>query len=51
VRWLRAHGTHSAYVVYFGNAHMPYYGIDARNFPDPVDQQAGTGWTVLPWPP
>jgi len=41
VRWLRAHGTDSAYVVYFGNAHMPYYGIDAKNFPDPLDQQAG----------
>jgi hypothetical protein len=39
-RWLRAHGTHSAYVLYFGNAQMPYYGIDAKNFPDPLDQQA-----------
>ena len=42
--WLRAHGTHSAVVLYFGNAPMPYYGIDAKPFPAPDDER---GWQTL----
>ena len=43
-KWLEAHGTRSAYVSYFGNAQMPRYGIDAKNFPDPLDEH---GWDTL----
>lgn len=39
--WLDAHGASSAYVNYFGNAEMPYYGVRAKNFPAPMDEK---GW-------
>jgi len=43
-KWLEAHGTHTAFIAYFGNAQMPDYGLDARNFPGPSDQK---GWDEL----
>jgi hypothetical protein len=43
-QWLEDHGTHAAYLAYFGNAPMPYYGLEARSFPGPSDQR---GWDEL----
>jgi hypothetical protein len=42
--WLRAHGTNTARVWYFGNAQMDYYGIRADTFPDPSDEK---GWHAI----
>jgi hypothetical protein len=42
--WLRAHGTDTARIWYFGNAQMYYYGIRADPFPDPLDEK---GWNAL----
>ncbi len=40
--WLDTHvGKRRARVFYFGNAQMPYYGIDEMSYPGPMDQQ---GW-------
>jgi hypothetical protein len=39
--WLEAHGARAAYINYFGNAEMPYYGVRAKNFPQPMDEK---GW-------
>ncbi|MBV8905003.1 MAG: hypothetical protein JOZ22_15340, partial [Acidobacteriia bacterium] len=43
-KWLKAHGTNTARVWYFGNAQMDYYGIYAAAFPDPLDQK---GWDAI----
>ncbi|MBV9743772.1 MAG: glycosyltransferase family 39 protein [Acidobacteriia bacterium] len=43
-KWLKAHGTNTARVWYFGNAQMDYYGIYADAFPDPLDQK---GWDAI----
>jgi hypothetical protein len=42
--WLRAHGTNTARIWYFGNAQMDYYGIRADPFPDPLDKK---GWDAI----
>ncbi len=42
--WLKAHGTDTAYVWYFGNAPMDYYGIRAEPFPGPLDEK---GWNAM----
>lgn len=42
--WLRAHGTNTARIWYFGNAQMDYYGIRADGFPDPLDEK---GWNAI----
>jgi hypothetical protein len=42
--WLDAHGTRTAYINYFGNAEMPYYGVRAKNFPAPMDEK---GWDEM----
>ena len=42
--WLRAHGTDTARIWYFGNAQMDYYGMRAVPFPDPLD---GKGWNAI----
>jgi Dolichyl-phosphate-mannose-protein mannosyltransferase len=42
--WLRAHGTNTARVWYFGNAQMDYYGLRAVPFPDPLDEK---GWNAI----
>jgi hypothetical protein len=44
VTWLDAHGTRRAYICYFGNAQLRYYGVDEANLPGPLDQQ---GWNDL----
>jgi hypothetical protein len=41
VHWLDQHGTRRVRVHYFGNAIMPYYGIQEVGFPDPLDKD---GW-------
>jgi Dolichyl-phosphate-mannose-protein mannosyltransferase len=43
-QWLRAHGTNTARIWYFGNAQMDYYGIRADPFPDPLDEK---GWNAI----
>jgi hypothetical protein len=43
-QWLQRHGTHSAYIFSFGNAPAPYYGLDAKALPGPLDQR---GWDAL----
>ncbi|PWU02146.1 MAG: hypothetical protein C5B51_21440 [Terriglobia bacterium] len=43
-RWLRAHGTNTATIMYFGNAQMAYYGINSLNFPAPMDRKS---WDAL----
>ena len=42
--WLRAHGTDTARIWYFGNAQMDDYGIRADGFPDPLDEK---GWNQI----
>jgi hypothetical protein len=42
--WLRAHGTNTARIWYFGNAQMDDYGIRADGFPDPLDEK---GWNAI----
>jgi Dolichyl-phosphate-mannose-protein mannosyltransferase len=42
--WLRAHGTDTARIWYFGNAQMDHYGIRADGFPDPLDEK---GWNSI----
>jgi hypothetical protein len=42
--WLRAHGTDTARIWYFGNAQMDHYGIRADGFPDPLDEK---GWNAI----
>jgi hypothetical protein len=42
--WLRAHGTDTARIWYFGNAQMDYYGVRAVPFPDPLDEK---GWNAI----
>jgi hypothetical protein len=42
--WLEAHGTRTAYINYFGNAEMPYYGVRMKNFPAPMDEK---GWDEM----
>jgi len=44
VHWLDAHGTRRARIYYFGNAQMPYYGIQEIGWPAPLDQQ---GWDEI----
>lgn len=39
-RWLNAHGTRVAYVGYFGNAQMYYYGVDGLSMPPALDSKA-----------
>jgi hypothetical protein len=39
-RWLEAHGTRRVAISYFGNAQLPYYGLDAVGLPDPRDRRA-----------
>jgi hypothetical protein len=49
VKWLDAHGTRKAYVLYFGNAQMAYYGVEYMGVPDPLDRKAWDaidGWLV-----
>ena len=43
-RWLDAHGTHRAWVSYFGNALPGYYGIEAIRVPAPGDRK---GWDAI----
>jgi len=44
VTWLDARGTHAAYLMYFGNAQAPSYGLQVLNFPGALD---GPGWDAL----
>ena len=44
VHWLDQHGTRRAYVYYFGNAQMRYYGVDELGYPPAMDQQ---GWNEM----
>jgi hypothetical protein len=44
VKWLDAHGTRKAYVSYFGNAPLRYYGVDEMGLPPPRNKQA---WDAL----
>jgi hypothetical protein len=49
VKWLDAHGPRKAYVLYFGNARLEYYGVDYMGVPPPLDRQAWDkidGWLV-----
>jgi hypothetical protein len=41
VHWLDRHGTRRVRISYFGNAQMPYFGVQEIGFPAPLDQQ---GW-------
>ncbi|HEY1339187.1 MAG TPA: glycosyltransferase family 39 protein, partial [Bryobacteraceae bacterium] len=41
VHWLDTHGTRKAYVCYFGNAQLRYYGVDENGLPPALDRQ---GW-------
>jgi hypothetical protein len=43
-KWLEAHGTHKAYVYYFGNAPLRYYGVDDIGLPPARDQK---GWEAI----
>jgi hypothetical protein len=43
-KWLGAHGTHQAYLSYFGTASPAYYGIAATDLPRPGDQK---GWKQI----
>ncbi|HWB83155.1 MAG TPA: glycosyltransferase family 39 protein [Bryobacteraceae bacterium] len=43
-RWLHAHGTNKAWVCYFGNTSMRYYGVEDNNFPEPLDRN---GWAQI----
>jgi hypothetical protein len=43
-KWLDAHGTRKAYVSYFGNAPLQYYGVDEIGLPPARDQQ---GWDAI----
>jgi hypothetical protein len=43
-KWLTAHHTDTATVLYFGNAQMDAYGIHALDFPDALDEK---GWDSL----
>jgi hypothetical protein len=40
VKWLDAHGTRKAWCSYFGNASLPYYGVDDMGMPGARDQKA-----------
>ncbi len=42
--WLGAHGTNTAWIEYFGNAQMDYYGINAKPFRGPLDEK---GWDAI----
>ncbi|MBV9504329.1 MAG: glycosyltransferase family 39 protein [Acidobacteriia bacterium] len=43
-RWLAAHGTDQATILYFGNAQLDSYGIRASDFPAALDEK---GWDSL----
>jgi Dolichyl-phosphate-mannose-protein mannosyltransferase len=42
--WLEQHGTKRVRIDYFGNAIVPYYGIEEIGFPAPLDQK---GWDEI----
>jgi hypothetical protein len=44
VHWLDQRGTRRVRVSYFGNAILPYYGVQEVGFPSPLDQQ---GWDEI----
>jgi dolichyl-phosphate-mannose-protein mannosyltransferase len=44
VKWLDARGTRAAYLMYFGNAQAPAYGLQVLNYPGALDK---AGWDAL----